>query len=810
MNRPVGVLALALALVSWATVAQAQTVVDPRLASFLPSPDHDATTSDGQPILTSYELQFFLAGGSQVILSVNLGKPAPGADGSITVDFASMLSAPPLPGELLESQILAIGPGGSAASARSNAFMFSACATVSPANVSVGSGGGASSVTVNAASQCSWRSTSAASWITITAGANGVGNGTVTFDVAANSVASRSGTLTIGGQTVTVTQAAGLAITDVSASPGSPAAVGTSIRWTATASGGTAPLQYKFHLYDQATATWTVLQDYAASNQVNWTPSVAGTYTIQVWVRSAGSTASWEAWRSSSAFTVTAPAGPSISSITPTPPSPVTVGTAVTWTAVASGGTAPLQYKFWLYNVSTAAWAVLQEYATNSQVRWTPSATGTYQVQVWVRSAGSTASYDAWLASSYFTVNPSSAPPLTIGSLTPAPASPVTVGTAVTWTAAATGGTAPLQYKFYLYNVGTAAWAVLQDYATSSQVQWTPTAAGTYQVQVWVRSAGSTASYDAWRASSYFTVNPSSVPPLTITSLGSAPASPVSVGTAVTWTAAATGGVAPLQYKFWLYNVGTAAWAVLQDYATSNQARWTPTVAGTYQVQVWVRSAGSTASYDAWRSSTYFTVNSVSTAPTITSISSNPAPPVIVGTPMTWTVAATGGVAPLQYKFYLYNEGTAAWTLLRDYATGNQASWTPTTAGAYHLQIWVRSAGSTAAYDAWGNSPSFSVVAANGASVLSVYASPVSPAAAGTAITWRAVATGGTLPRQYKFWLYNLTTGASSVLRDYSTSNQATWVPTTAGNYQVQVWVRSAGSALAYEAFGNSGTYVIQ
>jgi hypothetical protein len=607
----------------------------------------------------------------------------------------------------------------------------------------------------------------------------------------------------------TVTAPAAPTITSITPAPASPVTVGTAVTWTAVASGGTAPLQYKFWLYNVGTTATTVLRDYATGNQVTWTPSAAGTYQVQVGVRSAGSTANYDAFLASSNFTVNGPAPPTISSITPTPASPVTVGTAVTWTAVASGGTAPLQYKFWLYNVGTSASTVLRDYATGNQVTWTPSAAGTYQVQVGVRSAGSTANYDAFLASSNFTVNGPGAP--TISSITPTPASPVTVGTAVTWRAVATGGTAPLQYKFYLYSEATAAWTVLQDYATGSQVTWTPSAAGTYRVQVWVRSAGSTANYDAWLASSDFIVNPPSTPPVTITSITAAPASPVTVGTAVTWTAAATGGTAPLQYKFWLYNVGTAAWTVLRDYATGNQVGWTPTVAGTYQVQIWARSAGSTASYDAWQNSAPFIVNSASAPlPTIASISSTPAPPVMVGTSMTWTVSATGGVAPLQYKFWLFNEGTAAWTLLQDYTTSNQITWTATTAGTYHLQVWVRSAGSSATNDAWGNSASFGVVASTGLTVLSVYATPSTGATVGSTVTWWVLANGGIAPRQYKFLLHNLATDAWTVLRDYSTSNQAPWVPTAAGSYQVQAWVRSAGSTLAYEAQGTSATYVIR
>ncbi len=67
--------------------------------------------------------------------------------------------------------------------------------------------GGMGSVNVVAGTGCTWTAVSNVPWITITSGASGTGNGTVNFIVAANSGASRTGTLTIAGQTFTVTQA---------------------------------------------------------------------------------------------------------------------------------------------------------------------------------------------------------------------------------------------------------------------------------------------------------------------------------------------------------------------------------------------------------------------------------------------------------------------------------------------------------------------------------------------------------------------------------------------------------------------------
>lgn len=77
-------------------------------------------------------------------------------------------------------------------------------ATVSPAAFNVGSGEGVYTVTVTLASVCPWTAASKTGFLT--ASATRKGSGSVTFGVAANSGASRTGLLSIAGQTVTVNQ----------------------------------------------------------------------------------------------------------------------------------------------------------------------------------------------------------------------------------------------------------------------------------------------------------------------------------------------------------------------------------------------------------------------------------------------------------------------------------------------------------------------------------------------------------------------------------------------------------------------------
>ena len=59
-----------------------------------------------------------------------------------------------------------------------------------------------------------------------------------------------------------------------------------------------------------------------------------------------------------------------------------------------------------------------------------------------------------------------------------------------------------------------------------------------------------------------------------------------------------------------------------------------------------------------------------------------------------FTATATGGIAPYQYKWWVWNG--SAWSLGRDWGTGNTFSWTPGAAGTYSIQVWVRNNGTTA------------------------------------------------------------------------------------------------------------------
>jgi hypothetical protein len=294
-----------------------------------------------------------------------------------------------------------------------------------------------------------------------------------------------------------------LTVTGLTPSVPSPANTGTPIKWTARVQGGmSGPIQYQFSLYS-ATTGWTVVQPYGPSETYTWTPTWGseGDYQVQVLARSNGSTAPSESSMVSGTFTIQrAPM-----KLTTTGLFPVAPGSPVDWNADIPDPTANFEYEFWVYSVTSATWSLGKTYGPAHTFTWTPANTGNYYVQAWARRVGSSLSYEVFVSTNQLVVSQG---PAQLASLTTNVSLPAVSGTSITWTAAASGGTAgPLQYQFWMWS--SAGWVMVQNYSSSNTFTWTPTGAdvGDHALQVWVRSAGSTVAYEAYKSSGVFTIN---------------------------------------------------------------------------------------------------------------------------------------------------------------------------------------------------------------------------------------------------------------------------------------------------------------
>ncbi|MBI1898312.1 MAG: hypothetical protein HYS04_17535, partial [Acidobacteria bacterium] len=119
--------------------------------------------------------------------------------------------------------------------------------TLSPQSSNVGAAGESGSIAVDALGGCNWAASSTASWLTITSGASGAGEGFVTYTAAPHTgQQARTGAIAVGNRIFAVTQAGlacmvGLEVTSfAAAASGASSNIGVSANcaWTAAAGAG--------------------------------------------------------------------------------------------------------------------------------------------------------------------------------------------------------------------------------------------------------------------------------------------------------------------------------------------------------------------------------------------------------------------------------------------------------------------------------------------------------------------------------------------------------------------------------------------
>jgi len=381
--------------------------------------------------------------------------------------------------------------------------------------------------------------------------------------------------------------------------------------------------------------------------------------------------------------TVTAPPPVASVSVSTTLLSPRTPNTSITFVAAGTGGSGSYEYRFWLN--SGAGYVVAQPYSTANSWTWTPTATGSYDLLVDVRNAGSTVVRDASTNLFQYKI----ATPATSVTLVENLTSPQPAGTPITFTATASGGSGPYEYRFWV-NEGNG-YAIVRNYSATNTFTWNPTRAGNYDIMVDTRVVNSAVFRDALATKLAYKIAPLPATAVTITPSVASPQIP---GSSITFTAAASGGTGPYEYRFWINAGGT--YLVAQNYSTTNTFTWTPAVAGNYDVMVDTRAVGSTNFREALAVNSFYQIKyAPATGVTATTDKASPQP---VNAPIVVTAAGSGGSGKYEYRFWL-NSGFG-FTMVQDYSSLPTWTWFPTATGNFDLLVDVRNAGTTSLRDA--------------------------------------------------------------------------------------------------------------
>ena len=171
--------------------------------------------------------------------------------------------------------------------------------------------------------------------------------------------------------------------------------------------------------------------------------------------------------------------------------------------------------------------------------------------------------------------------------------------------------------------------------------------------------------------------------PIEINSFTTNKTSPQIADTTITLTADANGGARALQYKFVAKNISTGNEKVISNFSSSNSVKWTPTVAGTYEVKVIVKDSEDATEY---KTIEFVVAERVSDI-TLSQIKIDK-DSCVVSEEVVLSAEATGGIGNLSYKFYY--EKDSEYVVIKEYSSENSVVWTPTEAGTYSVRVEVR------------------------------------------------------------------------------------------------------------------------
>jgi hypothetical protein len=183
---------------------------------------------------------------------------------------------------------------------------------------------------------------------------------------------------------------------------------------------------------------------------------------------------------------------------------------------------------------------------------------------------------------------------------------------------------------------------------------------------------------------------------MSLTNLAANLTPPQRAGATVIFAAAASGGAAPYQYK-WFVSDGTRP-TMVRDWSADNTLTWQPQSANpSYVVSAWARGASNKAdapeNASSERAVRFAIISGDTTVINLVADREAPQPPA---TPITLAATAKGGTATYEFQWSLFDGAT--WAVLQGWSSNGRFTWTPTVANPkYQVMVRVRGGQSLAA-----------------------------------------------------------------------------------------------------------------
>ncbi len=262
------------------------------------------------------------------------------------------------------------------------------------------------------------------------------------------------------------------------------------------------------------------------------------------------------------------------------------------------------------------------------------------------------------------------------------------------------------------------------------------------------------------------------------------------IGNAISFnTTAGSGNGFGYLFKYVVKNGSTVIFT--KDYDSTSNLDYIPDSPGNYTIESYVKDKFSISDYDDKKTSSF----SVFTGPVLNSFTTNKTD-TLVGQDVSSNIDVQSGSGSYLYKYEVSKDAVVLTT--RDFLSDKTFIYTPSLPGNYTMTAYVKDALSNKAYD-FKQTQNFT--AYNSLSY-TFFTKDVQNVFSGDTVNFNSGICGGSGKGiNYKYVV--IKDGQSIYTRDYSSSSQFSYIPTIAGNYEVDVYALDAVSSKVYDAMSS-------
>ena len=341
----------------------------------------------------------------------------------------------------------------------------------------------------------------------------------------------------------------------------------------------------------------------------------------------------------------------------------------------------------------------------------------------------------------------------------------VTAGGFAWFRAKASGGSGVYTYSYYVKKADASSWTWTKENVTNTNYAYGTSVTGEYIARIVVTDSDGKSTYKEMR---YNVV-------AALSNKSSIDKESFAVGGSATITGAASGGSGSYSYEFYYKRTSSDTWT---QFGSASSATLKPSKAGEFDLKAVVKDTNGSKSEKTFK---------VTVLSKLTNKSTVSAAKLPVGKTFTVKGAASGGNGNYNYEFYYKRSTASGW---KKFGSENSASLKPSAEGDFDIRVYAKdTAGNTAvknfkvtAYPALENKTTIS------ASKITV----------GKTVTVKGAASGGQGSYTYEFYYKRST---SSKWTKFGSSNSASLKPSSAGTFNVRVYVKDTAGNAAVKNF---------